>query len=242
MSDLDLLRHAADLPPGRVARLEIADQSYFVKSVEVRTKLRQRITKGDPAKAFAREVALLRAFAARGAPVPRIIAANATHLVLADHGTPVEKAIRKGHVSDALLRQIGTSLAALHKLGLAHGRPLLRDICYDGTTVTFLDLEAGAKLDARPYDQARDLIALIYSMVLATNSDMRMTQVLIDGYRSEGDPAVWDAVRKRSRNLWWLELLALPGVWLHRFRRKKRSEMAAVSATRALIATSHTMS
>ncbi len=236
MNENDLLQQAAALPPGRVTRLEIADQSYFVKMVETHQRLRLHVTKGDPAKALAREVGLLRAFAERGAPVARVVAANERHLILADHGTPVEKAVRKGEVSDALLRQIGSTLADLHARGLAHGRPVLRDICHDGTRITFLDLEAGAKLNARDHDMARDLIILIYSVMMSTSANRDIARQVIEGYRDVGTEAVWQATCRRSRKLWWLELLARPGVWLHRRRGKKRSEMIAIGATRALIA------
>ncbi|TVP72032.1 MAG: hypothetical protein EA339_08480 [Rhodobacteraceae bacterium] len=236
MTEDELLKRAADLPPGRVGQLQIADRSYFVKTVETHQKLRLHITKGDPVKALAREVELLRAFAARGAPVARLVAANATHMVLADHGKPVEKLIRHGQVDDALLRQIGAALADLHSRDLAHGRPMLRDICYDGASITFLDLEAGASLNATDRDKARDVLILIYSIMVTTNANQHMARMVIEGYRNAGTDSVWRATRRRSRGLWWLQLLAMPGVWAHRKRGKTRSEMAAVAATRALIA------
>ncbi|MCC5966324.1 MAG: phosphotransferase [Natronohydrobacter sp.] len=236
MTEDELLKRAADLPQGRVAQLQIADQSYFVKTVEAHQNLLLHITKGDPVKALAREVDLLRAFAERGAPVARLVAANATHMVLADHGKPVAKPVRHGQVDDVLLRQIGAALADLHSLDLAHGRPMLRDICHDGASITFLDLEAGASLNATDRDKARDVLILIYSVMVTSNSDQHMARMVIEGYRSAGSDSVWRATIRRSRGLWWLQLLALPGVWAHRRRGRKRSEMIAISATRALIA------
>ncbi len=231
-----LLQRAAALPFSRLARLRFQGRDYFVKMAEIHDNMRLRLFKGDPASALAREAAMLRSFAARGAAVARIIAADERRLILADHGTPVEKAIRSGDVSDALLRQIGSALADLHARGLAHGRPVLRDICHDGSAITFLDLEAGAKLDATDHDKARDLMVLIYSMMVTTSANRHMARQVIEGYRQAGTEAVWQKTRRRSRNLWWLELLALPGVWVHRRRGKRRSEMIAIGATRALIA------
>ena len=231
-----LLHMAHSLPPRRLTRIEHDGRAYYVKTPERHASLRWRVQKGDPESAFAREISLLIEFRQRGAAVPRIVAQDAGYLVLADHGIPLQSMIYQQTADHALMRQTGKALAELHALGLAHGRPSLRDICWDGAELTFLDLEAGARVQASPRDQARDLFLLLHSVFLTGGSDTALAAPVLDAYRSHGDAAVWHATQARARGLWWLELLTRPGAWLHHWRGKTRCEFAAIRAARALIA------
>ncbi len=231
-----LLQIAHDLPRQRLTRITHDGQSYFVKTPEHHASLRWRMQKGDPEAAFARESALLRGFAARGARVARIVAADDRHMVLADHGPPLQQMVARGQADAGLMQRLGAALAELHAPGLAHGRPSLRDICWNGTHMTFLDLEAGAKLQATAPDQARDLFLLLHSVFVIDGSASPLAEPLLSAYRDAGDPAVWHALSIRSRRVWWLEALTRPLAWAHRIRGKKRSEFAALRATRRLVA------
>lgn len=232
----NLLRIARALPPSRLTRIEHDGAAYFVKMPEDHASLRWRLQKGDPGAAFAREVALLRGFAAKGAAVPRIVAEDAERIVLADHGTPLQSLVFDGRADTGLMQQTGAALAGLHARGLAHGRPSLRDICFYNNDLTFLDLEAGAKLHANAQDQARDLFLLLHSVFQTDGASSGLAKPVLDAYRAAGDPAVWQATKARARGLWWLEFLTHPAAWLHRLRGKTRSEFAAIRSARALIA------
>lgn len=231
-----LLQQVQTLPPRRLTRVEFHGSVYFVKMPEQHASLRWRVQKGDPKAAFSREVGLLHGFAAKGASVPRIAAEDDGRIVLEDHGTPLQSLIDQDQADAALMQRTGKALADLHALGLAHGRPSLRDICWDGHELTFLDLEAGAKLQARPHDQARDLFLLLHSVFLTDGATSPLAALVLDGYRAAGSAAVWKATQRRARGLWWLEMLSRPGAWLHRLRGKTRCEFAAIRAARALIA------
>ena len=231
-----LLQQVQALPPRRLTQIEFQGKPYFVKMPEQHASLRWRLQKGNPKAAFAREVALLRGFATKGASVPQIVAEGDERIVLADHGTPLQRLIYLGQMDAVLMWRTGKALADLHALGLAHGRPSLRDICWDGADLTFLDLEAGAKLQARPHDQARDLFLLLHSVFLTDGAATPLAAPVLDGYRTAGSTAVWQATRARARGLWWLERLTRPGAWLHQWRGKTHCEFAALRAARALIA------
>lgn len=231
-----LLQQSQDLPHRRLTQISFQDKSYFVKMPEQHVSLRWRLQKGDPNTAFAREVVLLRGFAAKGAPVPKIVAEDGGRIVLADHGKPLQWLVHRGQADAVLMQHVGQALAKLHALGLAHGRPSLRDICWDGNDLTFLDLEAGAKLQANAQDQARDLFLLLHSVFLTDGTSSPLAEPVLAAYRSASGPAVWTATQKRSRRLWWLEWMSRPGAWLHRIRGKTRCEFAAIRAARALIA------
>lgn len=231
-----LLHMAHSLPPRRLTRIEYQGEVYFAKMPEQHVSLRWRLQKGDPKVAFAREVSLLHEFAIRGAAVPRIVAQDAQCIILADHGMPLQRHIYQGQADADLMQRTGKAMAKLHALGLAHGRPSLRDICWNGTELTFLDLEAGATVQASPYEQARDLFLLLHSVFLTDGASSSLAAPVLDAYRAQGDAVVWQATQARARGLWWLELLTRPGAWLHHWRGKTRCEFAAIRAARALIA------
>lgn len=230
-----LLQIARDLPPKRLTPITHAGKSYFVKMPEQHASLRWRIQKGDPKAAFAREVALLKGFAERGANVPRIMAEDDGLIVLADHGKPLHALIYHGHADARLMQRAGAALANLHLLGLAHGRPSLRDICWDGENLTFLDLEAGARLKAGPRVQARDLYLLLHSVFASDGAHSALAMPVLEGYRAQSVPEVWAAAKRLARHLLWVEVLSRPIVWKHRWRGKKRNEFPAIRAARRLI-------
>ncbi|MCC5956310.1 MAG: phosphotransferase [Natronohydrobacter sp.] len=230
-----LLQIARNLPHSRLSQITHDGKTYFVKRPEQHASLRWRAQKGDPKTAFSREVALLQGFAARGAAVARIVAADDGLIVLADHGKPLHWFIYLDQADNALMQRAGAALADLHRLGLAHGRPSLRDICWDGGELTFLDLEAGARLNATPRNQARDLYLLLHSVFTTDGAHSARALPVLESYISQGDPLVWEAAKLLAQRLWWVDLLSRPVVWWHRFKGKKRSEFAAIGAARRLI-------
>ncbi|MFN7002151.1 MAG: hypothetical protein ACK4NW_01825 [Roseinatronobacter sp.] len=230
-----LLQQMRALPQRRLTQIEVQGQPYFVKMPETGLSLRWRLQKGNPKAAFAREINLLRKFAERGAPVARIVAGDDTRIAMADHGTPVRWIVYRKQADPVLMRRLGTALAEMHALGLAHGRPSLRDICWNGKDMTFLDLEAGAKLQATPRDQARDLYLLIHSVFNADGVQSPLALPVLKAYRAQCDPAIWEAAKELAQRLWWVDLLSRPGAWVHRLRGKSRSEFAAIRAARSLI-------
>ena len=165
-----LLKMAKGLGHHRVARLNVEGKTYFVKRPERRDSLKYWITKGHPLRAFKREVALLKAFGARDAPVATIVAEAPECIVTADHGPTVLSLLKQRAVGPEIFFCLGQSLWGLHELGLTHGRPVLRDLCWDERHLTFLDLEAGAKLNATPHDFARDVLILLHSILVSKNT------------------------------------------------------------------------
>lgn len=228
-----------DEPSERVGLREHGGKRYFVKTPEIKMQWLMRVLKGNPHRAFLREVNLLRSFAQRGAPVAHILAQNETHVLLADHGESLRALAGQGRATNEVFAAAGRALAELHALGLAHGRPVQRDICWDGGRITFIDLEAGARLDARPRDKARDLFVLLHSIMRF--DETAQARAVIDGYRSADTSDIWQETRRRSRRLWWLEWLVAPVIALHLRQGKTQSEFVALARTRRLLATFEAM-
>ncbi|WP_244473569.1 lipopolysaccharide kinase InaA family protein [Rhizobium sp. Leaf262] len=117
----------------------------------------------DPIGMMRREVDTMRLFEARGFPVPQIIYASPTAVVLEDVGLTIaqqldrlEKTDVEAH--DALLIGVAAGLGDLHAAGLCHGRPHVRDFYMLDGRLGFMDFEETPQA-VMPLEtaQARDL-------------------------------------------------------------------------------------
>lgn len=124
---------------------------------------------GDGAAALHGEAARLRAFRDRGFLVPEVLAEDDEALVLSDIGPSIPDCLR--HTADpqareTILQRAAAGLAQLHKSGLVHGRPYLRDMTWRDGHVGFLDLEEATE-GKIPFAsaQARDIWIFLCSAV-----------------------------------------------------------------------------
>jgi len=219
----------------RLYGFELDGKKYFVKRLEQHRTWRARLMKGDPARAMAREIALLKAFSHRGAPVPQIVAQDDTCFIMNDCGPPINHPAVANAAPEVIWRAVGTALAKLHALGLVHGRPAMRDMCWDGQKITFLDLEAGAKVKASTQDMTRDVIVLVHSILREGTQHPQAAALFQAAYQESDTLGVWDACLIRARRLWWVEWVIAPVVLWHRWNRVARSEFAAVRPTRKFL-------
>ncbi len=142
-SRLGALLARADDARIRVQRIEVDGRVLWLKRPERRKSLRWRLQKGDPRRAFAADLAGLRFLAEQAVPAPALVHIDANGFVTADAGRPLDELLRE--TSDAegaiLAEAAARTLAKLHHAGARHGRPKLRDICWDGETARLIDLE-----------------------------------------------------------------------------------------------------
>ena len=230
-----LLKQAHSSGDARLVRFEYEGKFYFAKKIEHHKTLWLKFFKGNPAQALRREAQLLKEFRARGAAVPEILAQDESCFVMADHGMLVMKAIKKGASPTQLFEHVGQKLSALHHLGLAHGRPVMRDICWDGQSLTFLDLEAGAKLQATQYDKARDVLLLLHSVSVWRKRHPDAGDIFLNAYFTDSPDEIWKETLTLARKIWWMEWLAAPVVAWHRLRHIEKSEFAAIQHARRCV-------
>ncbi len=128
----------------RVKRIEHGGVVYWVKRPECHS-LFWRLRKGDPARALERERQGLHAMRRLGLPVADLVHEGADYLVTRDAGIPLSEVVRSACFDDEercrALLAAASALHRIHEAGLAHGRPNLKDILWDGEKVTFIDLE-----------------------------------------------------------------------------------------------------
>lgn len=233
---LSALVARAAAPGPRIEPVDLEGARYWIKRPEA-LSLRWRLQKGDPLRLFAAERETHRLMQARGVPVPPLLAEAEDYLILPDCGPTLAALMRAADRPShwAAFAAAGTALARLHALGLAHGRPQPRDLCWDGATLRFLDFERGGVATRR--QQAFDLIQLVYGIHCHDLEAPPEAQAVLAAYRAEDQSALWPVVARWAKRLRWLEPLTRPAQWYEaRYRGHKRfHEVRALPAALALL-------
>lgn len=84
------------------------------------------------------------------------------------------------------MAEAGRALCRLHRAGLYHGRPALRDMTWDGARMTFLDWENRTYFHDLPHRQMTDAVLFIQGMFRESWMKEEWVQAAWDGYASEG--------------------------------------------------------
>lgn len=231
--DLQALRGAISALPrhARVAAVEVDGQRFWVKRPEHHDSLRLRLQKGSAARAFARERQALADLAARGLPVPVVVDEGADYFVTRDAGTPLSALLRNPltskeerlHAFDAA----AVALHALHEAGVAHGRPNLRDLLWDGERVTLIDFERYTRRRNDRLHQAMDVIMFVFSAYVAAQADQPEIESAISAYRAVDVAGIWPIAARLLSGLRWIGPLTEP----IRRRKPRSREVGAVLLT-----------
>ena len=234
LSDPDLHAHVAAAlaePFRRVRPVVLPDgRRFWLKRVE-RLSGRLRWQKGDPARAFAAERAGLHAMAEAGVPVAGIVAEGPDWLLLPDAGPILTEVVADPGRSEAeklaAFAEAGRALGQVHWAGMAHGRPAVRDICWDGTAARFIDLERFRLARRGGLAQAADVVMLAQTAFTRWPDDARWLDAALAGYAAHSPPGSMDRVARLAR---WL----MPLAWLARglrLVRPRSRELLAVGLT-----------
>lgn len=124
----------------------------------------------DGRRALRFETGRLRRLSARGIRVPEVFAAGDEWLALADCGDNLIDVLGGADVpvqaAQTILSSAAENLAALHALGIHHGRPALKDMVWDGQEFTLLDFEDGIIVGlSREKRILRDLLIFMQSIL-----------------------------------------------------------------------------
>jgi len=162
------LQRMLDGPALRVQPVDWGGARYWLKRPEAPRSLRWRLQKGDPVRAFHAERAGIRHLARLGAPVPQLVASGADFLLIADAGPTLEAVLGDPATPRDTARTAavaaGRALGRLHAGGLAHGRPYLRDICWDGAQIRMIDFETFSSRTSAAR-QGRDAVLFLASLL-----------------------------------------------------------------------------
>ncbi|GIU46636.1 phosphotransferase [Shewanella algidipiscicola] len=202
----------ADNKGKRVVSFNFEGQTYWLKQPERLTGA-MRWLKSQPLQSFQLEISALQSLAAKGAPVPELVSFGDDYFVVADAGMPVN-----GLLADSddpqqklqILKDSAKGLAQLHQAGFAHGRPALRDICWQDGKITFIDFEANQQDKNMARQQVRDLLVYIHSLYRYLGADHQLIDPALAYYRQCGGETCWRYAQKRLSPWQWLGQLLWP--------------------------------
>lgn len=226
------LSRALQAPAARVQAVTAGDRVLWLKRAET-LSLRWRLQKGDPQRALETERAALRDLGARGLPVARLVAEGPDYLVTEDAGTPLSHLLSDPAAAGAArpadlaaaFAAAGAALADLHRAGVAHGRPALRDICWDGHQARFIDLEAWRPGPSGPARMARDVLVLLHSVLVLRPDPGPELAAALAGWQRRAPAGLWPRVQRQAAAL---GLLRAPVRLLLRLRPRTREFAAAL--------------
>lgn len=209
--DIDAIRTLALRQERRISSFVHDGRRYWAKRLET-LKPRMRLQKGSPKAAFERERAALRALNALDGPVPRLVIDDPALLVIPHSGTNLLSL--RNHVSleetMTALHAAGETMARLHQLGFAHGRPALRDLCWDGRKITVIDFERAKATLHSPRGRARDMVLLGFNTLAVNRGGRKAIDAILAGYRAAASDAQWHGVTRWSRHLEWMAVATAP--------------------------------
>ncbi|MFD2172772.1 hypothetical protein [Rhodobacter lacus] len=204
---------------GRIERTVVAGQPGWRKRVE-NVGLRLRLQKGDPRRLFEAERQAYLSLQGKHLPFPRVLASSPGEFVVADAGPSVKSILqREGAYSvrgQAALVAAAEALARLHRAGYSHGRPSLRDICYQDGTITFIDLEKYSPRHNTVSGHAWDVLIFFFDICILTGQIDAAVLAARDAYCAVDNQGVWETARRRMRRMCpiWLALRPLTWRWL----------------------------
>ncbi len=231
------LAEALAEPPQRVRAVRAGGRAVWLKQAE-RLSLRWRIQKGDGARAFTADREGLRQLGAAGLPVAPILAEGPDWFATPHLGNTLRSLLRDpaqaGPARIAAFEQAGKALAGFHRAGFRHGRPSIKDVCWDGRRAVFIDLERYAERRNTTTGFALDAAIFAHS-ILATTTGERPPEfdAAIATYRAHAPEGVWQAATRRMRRLAWLR----PLVGAARRLRPGSGDLAGVALTLEFFAT-----
>ncbi len=197
--------------PVRIRLLETAEGRIWIKRVE-QLSLRWRLQKGSGRRSFEKDREGLHVLGDAGLPVAPILAEGPDFFVTPDLGVTLH-ALLGGDAPKAerivAFRTAGTALAALHLKGFSHGRPAVRDLCWDGTAVRFIDMEKFSVRRSKPRHFAGDVLVFVHS-VFAAGGAADELEAAMAAYRAGVGAEAWSAVRGFAARLAFLGPLTVP--------------------------------
>lgn len=187
--------------------------------------LRATVITDDSPINLEHEAKRLRTFKENGFKVPDVLAVYDTMMVLTDVGPQLRTTLDQTLDSERrveILKQAIRNLAALHRKGLVHGRPYLRDMTYENAEIAFLDLEEDP-LTVMPLaaGQARDLWIFLgsasrYARLPGNKAayDPALIKTLYEEYGQICDSAVVEELRRFIHFLMpVLKIIEKPLIW-----------------------------
>lgn len=196
----------------RIHAFEFNGQKYWLKQPEKLSGI-WRWLKPAPEQILQEEIAQLQLLIDKQAPVPRLCYASEVGFVLEDFGLAVDQYANNPTLNSsdkiAILTDCVDGLYGLHRQGLTHGRPAIRDILWDKCGVKFIDFEEHPHKPLA-YLKIRDILVFIHSLCRSKVLTENEIAEVIAYMKQTTDPQVWQEVRQFVAKYKWVYWLLLP--------------------------------
>ncbi|MDO9639454.1 MAG: lipopolysaccharide kinase InaA family protein [Pseudotabrizicola sp.] len=208
------LHNALAQPSQRIRALALPGGGrVWLKRIEQASGL-MRLQKGNGQSAFVAERDALRLLHARGVPVAQVMAEGPDYLLLPDLGPTLAALMQTADHPKAdriaAFAAAGAALAGLHRAGFSHGRPALRDFCWQQGALRLIDLERFRNRKRSRLVRAMDVVIFTHSW-FAQGHDTAPGPELdgaLNAYRAAAPAGLWRAVARLVRLLAPLGTLA----------------------------------
>lgn len=209
-------------------------ERLWLKRVEAMSP-RLRLQKRDSHRAFSNALRALHVLGRAGLPVPEILAEGPDHYVMSDVGPTLAQMLRSSATPfakrAAAFRAAGAALGRLHTAGFVHGRPALRDICWDGEEARFIDLERFSEMRQSAVRRALDVAMFTQTYMAEMSGPGPYLDLAIAAYRTQAPAGAMADVRKLGRWLAPMGPISAPAGWL----RPDAKEIKAIPRTIAYL-------
>ena len=208
------LNAALAQPSQRIRALALPDGGrVWLKRIEQATGL-MRLQKGDGMSAFVAERDALRLLHAKGVPVAQVMAEGPDYLLLPDLGPTLAALMQNpDHPQPdriAAFAAAGAALAGLHRAGFSHGRPALRDFCWQRGELRLIDLERFRNRKRGRMVRALDVVIFTHSWFAQGHNTAPGPELdaALNAYRAAAPVGLWRTVARLTRLLAPLGALA----------------------------------
>jgi tRNA A-37 threonylcarbamoyl transferase component Bud32 len=154
----------------------------------------------DKSDNLTQEAERLRLFAAKGLPVPKVLASTANYIITSDVGLNLQQLSEQIIFREerySLLEKAMDALINLHQTNLCHGRPFLRDMTLKNNKIFFIDLEENPLAVMNiSQAQARDLWLFFSNIARHCKSDYSILPPLFQIYADSASPATMSALKQ----------------------------------------------
>lgn len=213
-------------PQERVISFYHEGKKYWIKKKQGNG--RNRWVKASESHQFYYEAAHMM-MAARLVPyVPDMVFLTDACMVLRDAGYTAAEWLRGGAGDGEkrhILYEAGAALARLHKAGLFHGRPALRDMTWNGKNLVFLDWENRPFFKDLQSRQCMDVILFFQGMYRESWMQERWTESALAGYAAAGGDEMLQKVCAFLQRYAWIGWLCAA---LHPFHFKDVEALSTV--------------
>ncbi len=186
-------RAIAEKPESRVISFSLGEEKFWIK--RKMGNGRRAAVKYSVEKEFYYEIARM-TIAARNTPdlVAPIEVLTPSYMVTLDGGPTLKNWLdseKSEEEKEVLLEQAGAALASLHAADIVHGRPALRDICWQKGRFTFLDWENRLYSKDLNEQKAIDFLLLLQGIGRENYKEEQGRMEAMDrGYRENGGEAI----------------------------------------------------